>query len=248
MNYVWNWDVLFDKTGIGGEIYLNWILTGLGWLFAIGTIAWTIAMVLGTLLGVMRTLPNQPWANRVASSYVTLFRNVPLLVQLFIWYYVVPNFLPPTLKQWWFFGLAPNTSAMIAASVGLGLFTAARICEQVRTGIQTLPKGQSQAAYALGFRTSQVYRQVLLPQAFRTILPPLGSELTNCFKNASVASLVGVSELISQVKTIAEYTQSNLEIYTYATIIYVLVNVTLLLIMNRLERRLRVPGLMSEGK
>ena len=89
MNYVWNWDVLFDKTGIGGEIYLNWILTGLGWLFAIGTIAWTIAMVLGTLLGVMRTLPNQPWANRVASSYVTLFRNVPLLVQLFIWYYVV---------------------------------------------------------------------------------------------------------------------------------------------------------------
>ncbi|WP_373796536.1 amino acid ABC transporter permease [Neisseria dentiae] len=246
MNYVWNWGVLWDKTGIGNEIYLNWVVTGLLWLFAIGAVAWTIAMVLGTLLGIMRTLPHKG-LNRIASAYVTLFRNVPLLIQLFIWYYVIPNFFPEGLKQWWFFGLAPNTSAMISASVGLGLFTAARICEQVRTGIQALPKGQAQAAYALGFRTKQVYKEILLPQAFRTILPPLGSELTNCFKNASVASLVGVSELISQVKTIAEYTQSNLEIYTYATLIYMAVNVTLLMLMTRLERRLRVPGLMSEG-
>ena len=141
-----------------------------------------------------------------------------------------------------------NTSAMISASIGLGLFTAARICEQVRTGIQALPKGQTHAAYALGFNTRQVYREVLLPQAFRMILPPLGSELTNCFKNASVASLVGVIELISQVKTIAEYTQSNLEIYTYATLIYMVVNISLLMFMGFLERRFRIPGLMSEGK
>lgn len=247
MNYTWNWGVLFDPTGIGNEIYLNWILVGLGWLFAIGGVAWLIAMVLGTVLGIMRTLPSKT-ANLIAGSYVTLFRNVPLLVQLFVWYYVVPNFFPAGLKQWWFFGLSPNTSAMISAAVGLGLFTAARICEQVRTGIQALPKGQSQAAYALGFSTAQVYRQVLLPQAFRTILPPLGSELTNCFKNASVASLVGVAELVSQVKTIAEYTQNNLEIYTYATLVYMVVNLCLLFLMGRLERRLRVPGLMSEGK
>ena len=192
MGYTWNWGVLFEQTGIGNEIYLNWVLTGIGWLFAIGTLAWTIAMLLGTLLGIMRTLPNKN-ANRVASAYVTLFRNVPLLVQLFLWYYVVPNFLPEGVKQWWFFSLSPNTSAMISASIGLGLFTAARICEQVRTGVQSLPIGQSNAAYALGFSTAQVYRQVLLPQAFRVILPPLGSELTNCFKNASIASLVGVS-------------------------------------------------------
>ncbi len=247
MGYTWNWGVLFDKTGIGNEIYLYWVLTGIGWLFAIGLIAWLIAMVLGTVLGVMRTLPSKT-ANRIAAAYVTLFRNVPLLVQLFVWYYVIPNFLPEGLKQWWFFGLAPNTSAMLSASIGLGLFTAARICEQVRTGVQSLPKGQSNAAYALGFSTAQVYRRVLLPQAFRVILPPLGSELTNCFKNASIASLVGVSELISQVKTIAEYTQSNLEIYTYATVIYMIINICLLMFMNHLERRYRVPGLMSEGK
>ena len=98
MNYVWNWGVLWDKTGIGNEIYLHWVLTGLLWLFGIGAIAWMIAMVLGTLLGIMRTLPHQG-LNRVAAAYVTVFRNVPLLIQLFIWYYVVPNFFPEGLKQ-----------------------------------------------------------------------------------------------------------------------------------------------------
>lgn len=247
MGYSWNWGVLFDSTGIGNETYLNWVLSGIGWLFLIGSIAWIIAMVLGTALGIMRTLPSKPM-RMIASSYVAIFRNVPLLVQLFIWYYVVPNFFPEGLKQWWFFGLAPNTSAMLSASVGLGLFTAARICEQVRTGIQSLPKGQSNAAYALGFTTAQIYRQVLLPQSFRVILPPLSSELTNCFKNASVASLVGVSELISQTKTIAEYTQNNLEIYTYATLIYLVINLALIMFMSFLERKYRVPGLMAEGK
>ncbi|MDO5638457.1 MAG: amino acid ABC transporter permease [Neisseria sp.] len=247
MGYSWNWGVLFDPTGIGNETYLGWMVAGIGWLFLIGSIAWVIAMMLGTALGIMRTLPSKP-LQTVASAYVSLFRNVPLLIQLFVWYYVVPGFFPEALKQWWFFGLTPNTSAMISASVGLGLFTAARICEQVRTGIQSLPKGQSNAAYALGFRTAEVYRQVLLPQAFRVILPPLSSELTNCFKNASVASLVGVAELISQTKTIAEYTQNNFEIYTYATLIYLIINMALIMFMNFLERRFRVPGLMAEEK
>ncbi len=246
MNYSWNWRVLFEQTGIGNELYLHWVLTGLGWLFVIAGIAWTIAMLLGTVLGVMRTLPNKT-AQAIATAYVTLFRNVPLLIQLFIWYYVVPNLLSDGLKTWWFQELTPNTSALLSASIGLGLFTAARICEQVRTGIQSLPKGQGNAAYALGFSTAQVYRTVLLPQAFRVILPPLSSELTNCFKNAAVASLVGVAELISQVKTISEYTQNNFEIYTYATIIYLLVNLSLIAFMGWLERRLRVPGLIAAG-
>ena len=96
MNYVWNWNVLWDKTGIGDEIYLQWVFSGLMWLFAIGAVAWTIAMVLGTALGIMRTLPSKT-LNRIAAAYVTLFRNVPLLIQLFIWYYVIPNFFPEAL-------------------------------------------------------------------------------------------------------------------------------------------------------
>lgn len=244
MNYSWNWGVLFEKTGIGNEIYLHWMLQGIGWLFLIGLIAWSIAMIVGSVLGIMRTLPNKT-AQNFAAAYVNLFRNVPLLVQLFIWYYIVPNYFSESMRQWWFYDLSPNTSALISASIGLGLFTAARVCEQVRTGIQSLPTGQTSAAYALGFSTPQVYKNVLLPQAFRVILPPMSSELTNCIKNASIASLVGVAELINQTKTIAEYTQNNFEIYTYATLVYVVINLALFMFMNYLERKVRIPGLVA---
>jgi glutamate/aspartate transport system permease protein len=161
---------------------------------------------------------------------------------------VVPNFLPGPIKSWWINDLSAGTTALISASIGLGLFTAARVCEQVRTGIEALPTGQVNAGYAMGFSTAQLYRYVILPQSFRTILPPLSSELTNCVKNTSVASLVGVSEIISQMKTISEYTQNTIEIYTYVTIIFIVINVCLITLMTLLEKRLRVPGLIAGAK
>lgn len=246
MNYNWNWGVLLQPTGVGNEHYWNWLVTGFGWLLLIGGGAWLIAMAIGTVLGIMRTLPSKK-AQAIGTAYVTFFRNIPLLIQLFFWFYVMPNWLPDSIQNWWYQGLSPTTTAVISATIGLGLFTAARITEQVRTGIQSLPKGQSNAAYAMGFNTSQVYRYVLLPQAFRVILPPLSSELTNCFKNASVASLVGVAELIYQTKNISEYTQNNLESYTFATIIYLVFNLTLIFLMGRLEKRLRIPGQIDGG-
>jgi len=247
MNYSWNWSVLFQSTGVGDSTYLQWVLIGLGWLLVIALVAWSIAMVLGSILGIMRTLPSKT-ARTIGTAYVTLFRNVPLLIQLFIWFYVVPNFLPGPVKDWWMNDLSSNASAFISASVGLGLFTAARVCEQVRTGIEALPRGQINAGYAMGFSTSQLYRYVILPQSFRTILPPLSSELTNCVKNTSVASLVGVAEIISQMKTISEYTQNTIEIYTFVTLIFIVINVCLILLMTLLEHRLRVPGLIAGGK
>ena len=247
MNYSWNWGVLFQSTGVGDSSYFNWILTGLGWLLVIAIVAWSIAFVLGSLLGIMRTLPNTT-ARAIGTAYVTIFRNVPLLIQLFVWFYVAPNFLPAGLKDWWVNDLSASTSALISASIGLGLFTAARVCEQVRTGIEALPTGQINAGYALGFSTAQLYRYIILPQSFRTILPPLSSELTNCVKNTSVASLVGVAEIISQMKTISEYTQNTIEIYTYVTIIFIVINICLIQFMNFLEKRLRIPGLIAGDK
>ena len=247
MNYSWNWGVLFQSTGVGDSSYFNWILTGLGWLLVIAIVAWSIAFVLGSLLGIMRTLPNKT-ARAIGTAYVTIFRNVPLLIQLFVWFYVAPNFLPAGLKDWWVNDLSASTSALISASIGLGLFTAARVCEQVRTGIEALPTGQINAGYALGFSTAQLYRYIILPQSFRTILPPLSSELTNCVKNTSVASLVGVAEIISQMKTISEYTQNTIEIYTHVTIIFIVINICLIQFMNFLEKRLRIPGLIAGDK
>ena len=247
MNYSWNWGVLWQSTGVGESTYLHWVLTGLGWLLIIAFVAWTIAMVLGSVLGIMRTLPSKT-ARTIGTAYVTIFRNIPLLIQLFIWFYVVPNFLPTSIREWWINDLGANTTALISASIGLGLFTAARVCEQVRTGIEALPVGQINAGYAMGFNTSQLYRYVILPQSFRTILPPLSSELTNCVKNTSIASLVGVAEIISQMKTISEYTQNTIEIYTIVTVIFIVINVCLISAMHLLEKRLHVPGLIAGGK
>lgn len=246
MNYSWNWGVLLQPTGVGNEVYWQWLLTGFKWLLVIGGSGWLIALIIGTILGIMRTLPNKT-ARAIGTVYVSFFRNIPLLIQLFFWFYVAPTWLTPALQKWWFQELDPNTSAVISASIGLGLFTAARIVEQVRTGIESLPKGQTNAAYALGFTLPQTYRHIVLPQAFRVILPPMSSELTNCFKNASVASLVGVTELISQTKTISEYTQNNIEVYTFTTIIYLLFNLVLIYFMTWLEKKLRIKGQIDGG-
>ena len=149
MNYSWNWGVLLQPTGVGTEVYWQWLLTGFKWLVVIGATGWLIALVIGTILGIMRTLPNKT-ARAIGTAYVSFFRNIPLLIQLFFWFYVAPTWLSPALQTWWFQELDPNMSAVISASIGLGLFTAARIIEQVRTGIESLPKGQTNAAYALG--------------------------------------------------------------------------------------------------
>ena len=170
MNYNWDWGVFFKSTGIGSETYLDWYIAGLGWTIAIALVGWIIALALGSLLGVMRTVPNR-LVSGIATAYVEIFRNVPLLVQLFIWYFLVPDLLPEGLQTWFKQDLNPTTSAYLSVVVCLGLFTAARVCEQVRTGIQALPYGQTSAARAMGFRLPQIYRHVLLPQAFRIIIP-----------------------------------------------------------------------------
>ena len=245
MNYNWDWGVFFKSTGIGNEIYLDWFVTGLGWTIAIALAGWLIALLLGSLLGVMRTVPNR-WISGFATCYVELFRNVPLLVQLFIWYFVLPELVPASLgdayKQ-----SHPVFQQFLAAMVCLGLFTSARVAEQVRSGIQALPKGQLAAGYALGFSLPQIYANVLLPQAFRIIIPPLTSEFLNIFKNSSVASLIGLMELLAQTKQTAEFSANLFEAFTLATLIYFTLNMSLMLLMRLIEKKVAVPGLIAVG-
>ena len=246
MNYNWDWAIFFKPTGIGEEIYLNWFISGLGWTLAISLSGWIIALLLGSLLGTLRTLPNR-WLAMIGTSYVNLFRNVPLLVQLFVWYFLIPDLLPETMQNWLKQDLSPEISGFLIVTLCLGLFTAARVCEQVRTGIEALPRGQKQAAFALGLPTSQTYRRVLLPQAFRIIIPPLTSEFLNIIKNSSVASLVGLMELLAQTKQTGEFSANLFEAFTLATLIYFTVNMSLMLGMSWLERKFRVPGLIALG-
>ena len=244
MNYNLDWSIFFKSTGIGDEIYLDWFVTGLGWTLAVALAAWTIALLLGALLGVLRTVPNRTLAG-LAGAYVELFRNVPLLVQLFLWYFLVPDLLPAPLQTWFKQDLSPATSAYLSVLVCLGLFTAARVCEQVRTGIQALPRGQSAAALALGLRLPQIYRHVLLPQAFRIVIPPLTSEFLNILKNSAVCSTIGLLELAAQGRQLVDYTAQPYESFIAVTVAYVAINVIVMTLMKKLEDKVRVPGYLG---
>lgn len=243
MNYNWNWSVFLTPVPSGETTYLGWLLTGLQWTVALSLSAWIIALVVGSMVGVLRTVPNR-WLSGIAAVYVECFRNVPLLVQLFSWYFVLPELLPPALgnayKQ-----SDPLLQQFLAAMLCLGLFTAARVAEQVRAGIESLPRGQKNAGLAMGFTLAQVYRHVLLPMAFRIIVPPLTSEFLNIFKNSAVATTIGLIELSRQAQQLVDYTAQPYEAFIAVTLLYVCINVTVMFLMRRLEEKVRVPGFIG---
>lgn len=238
MNYNWNWGVFFDPSPEGVGTYADMLLSGLLWTLATALCSWIIAFALGSIIGVMRTLPSKV-ANAIGTGYVELFRNIPLLVQMFLWYSVVPEILPQAWGDW--LKQLPNAS-FYTAVVCLGFFTASRVAEQVRTGIETLARGQRMAGTALGLTTAQTYRYVLLPNAYRIILPPLTSEFLNNMKNTSVALTIGLLELTARARSMQEFSSQVFEAFTAATVIYLLISLVVVTLSGLLERRVAVPG------
>ncbi|WP_424973017.1 amino acid ABC transporter permease [Dinoroseobacter sp. S76] len=238
MNYNWNWSVLW------ADPYLGWLISGVQWTFAVALAAWVIALGLGILIGVGRTLPNKPIAF-LCTCYVELFRNVPLLVQMFIWYFAVPEIMPDDVGRWMKRDM-PNPE-YVTAVVALGLYTASRVAEQVRAGIQAVGKGLTSAAYANGFSTAQTYRYVLLPISFRLIVPPMTSEFLTIFKNSSLALTIGLLELTAQSQQIAEFTFQGFEAFTAATVIYVCIALMATVIAQSLEKFTQIPGFVGKG-
>lgn len=230
MNFRWEWDVFLRDTG-GGQTYLDWLFSAWGWTLTVAGGGWLVAIVFGSVIGTLRTVPQRGLA-RVAAGWVELFRNIPLLVQLFLWYHVVPALIPP-LKS------LPSIVLVIFA---LGFFTSARVAEQVRAGIQSLGRGQTQAGLAVGFTLSQTYRYILLPLAFRIIIPPLTSEAMNVVKNSAVAFAVSVAELTMFALQAQEETSRGIEVYLAVTGLYVITALAVNRAMALIDRRLRVPG------
>ena len=245
MRYNWNWGVFFQQTPDGDGAYWQWIVWGLQWTLAISAAAWVIAMVVGAIVGTVRTTQNV-WLVRIGNAWVELFRNIPLLVQMFLWYFVIPEFIPP-LKAW-MVSTEPIYAQYLAAVLCLGLFTSARIAEQVRAGIQSLPRGQRMAGSAVGLTQPQVYRFVLLPMAFRIVIPPLTSETMNLIKNSSIALTIGLAELTFRSREIGEYTFNFFEAFSAATLIYITIAMTANRVMAWVERRTAVPGYIAGGK
>lgn len=239
MNYHWNWTFFFDTVMSSDETYLDWLITGLGWTVAIAITAWVIALVLGSIVGTLRTVPNKLLVT-LANAWVEIFRNVPILVQLFLWFFVFPELLPREWSLW----VKQDMPAKeyFTASIALGLFTSARVAEQIRAGIQSLPRGQRNAGLALGLTLAQTYRYVVLPMAFRIIIPPLTSEFMNAFKNSAVAFAIGVMDLTFVSRQMVEESGRVIESLLAATLLYFLCAFLANRIMVFIERRVRVPG------
>lgn len=236
MQYKFDWSVLW--TGQSGE----WLLSGLIVTLELAAVAWLLAVVLGIVSGALRTVSYRP-LRALATFYVEFFRNVPLLVWMFFWYFAVPPFLPEGPREFLF----AHSLEFWAAVVALGVYSGARFSEVLRSGIQSIPKTQFEASVASGLTTVQAYRYVILPVALRLILPPATNESLNLLKNTSVALTISVAELTFQTRQIETYTAKAIEALTAGTLIYLILCVSLAAIMGWVERRTAIPGLITSS-
>ena len=244
----WDWQVFCRNTidgevmprcfGDGGDItYLDWILSAWGWTASVSLLALAVALVFGCLMGILRTTPSR-WLVLLGDAWTELFRNIPVLVQVFLWYFVIPELIP-VLKE---------IPSFLLVVLGLGFFTSARVSEQVKAGIQALPKGQRYAGLALGLTLPQTYRFVILPMAFRIVIPPLTSESMNIIKNSSVAFAVSVTELTMFAMQAQEETSRGVEVYLAVTGLYFISAFVINRIAIGIEHRVQVPGTIGGGR
>lgn len=246
LQYEFRWSVLWEHP------YGYWLLQGLKNTIIISLIAWVIAVTLGIALGFLRTAP---WRvpRAIATAYVEFFRNTPLLVQLFFWYFAVPQILPAGPIRDAVNRLNLDTPFLtlnyefLAGLVGLGVYTSARVGETIRAGIQSIPRQQTEAALSSGLTLGQVYRYVLIPIGLRIVIPPMTTEFLTIFKNSSLATTIGFAEITFQTQQVNSYTFRGLEAVTAGTLIYLAISLTIAASMNRVERRYTIPGLIARG-
>jgi glutamate/aspartate transport system permease protein len=243
MQYSWDWLVFFKPSVTGEGLYGWMLLRGLAWTVSVSLVSWFLALGIGLVVGVLRTVPQRS-LRLPAAVFVHCFRNTPLLVQLFLWYFVVPELLPVTwgdaIKQ-----MNPTTNQFLTVLACLTLYTAAKAAEQVRSGIDSVPASQRQAALALGLGTLESYRSVILPQALRIVIPPLTSDFLNVFKNSAVALTIGLMELTGQTRQLSEFSAHPFEAFIASTLIYMAVTYCVVATMRLIEERSRVPGLLG---
>jgi glutamate/aspartate transport system permease protein len=229
----WDWQVFLQDTG-GGRTYLEWLMSAWGWTLSVAFFALIVALSVGSLMGILRTTPNK-WLVFIGNAWTELFRNIPLLVQVFLWYHVIPSL---------FLSLRAIPSFVLVV-FALGFFTSSRISEQVKAGIQALPKGQRYAGLAVGLTLPQTYRYVLLPMAFRIVIPPLTSESMNIIKNSSVAFAVSIAELTMFAMQAQEETSRGIEIYLAVTGLYFISAFAINRLALMIENRVQVPGMIG---
>jgi polar amino acid transport system permease protein len=226
MNYKFNWALIFS-----GE-YGRWFLDGLSVTLQLSGLSIVFALMLGTLLTTMRLSKVKPleWT---AAAYIEFFRNTPLVVQIFFWYFGSDPILPGFFKEW----LYQQNIEFATGVIALSTYTAAFIAEELRSGILSIPKTQLEASRATGLSFLQAMGYVILPQAFRIIIPPLISQFLNLIKNSSLAMTIGVMELTYMARQVEAHTFHGFEAFTVSTLMYLSLSLLVSLAINQYNKR-----------
>ncbi|MDO5530699.1 amino acid ABC transporter permease [Sutterella sp.] len=235
-------DSLFEQSLFTEDPWWVYILYGANWTIGLAIAAFALAMVIGIIIGTLRTTENR-FVSGLCEAWIELFRNIPLIVQIFLWYFVVPELIPPYKD--WLIETDPAVAQFVTAFICMGLFTSSRIAEQVRAGIASIPKGLPRAACALGLTTVQTYSKVILPMAMRLIVPPLTSEAMNLVKNTAVALTIGLPELTMRANEMGENTFTFFAAYLWATILYIVIALVVNRLMGWVEKKSAIPGFIA---
>ncbi|WP_035054147.1 amino acid ABC transporter permease [Carnobacterium pleistocenium] len=206
--------------------YSDVLITGfLNTLYS-SIIALFFSLIIGTLMAILQLSKNK-LINILANSYVEFFKNIPLLIIVMFFYVVVPLY--------WF-----SITGFTAGTIGLTIYTSAFIAETVRAGIMSVPKGQTEAGLSTGLTQNETMRYIVLPQAFKIVIPPLGNQFINLVKNSSVLAIVTGLDLMYQGDLIASETFNTFDTYILIGLIYLIITLPLTYLMSYIERRLNV--------
>lgn len=203
--------------------YLPELLSGFKITLLSSIVALLLSLAIGTLMAILQLVKNKVVA-ALSTAYVEIFRNIPLLVIVMFFFIVLPM---SDLK----------INGFTSGTIGLALYTSAFIAETIRAGILAVPKGQIEAGLSSGFTMTQIYQYIVLPQAFKIVIPPLGNQFINLVKNSSILAVVAGLDLMYQADTIASQTFDTVNTYVVIALFYLILTLPLSYLMNYLERR-----------
>lgn len=212
--------------------YLEWLLSGAAVALGLFLLALLFGLALAFVLIGVRSLPGCIW-DRVVAAYVAYHRNVPTLVQLFVWYFGAPQLLPKGASAW----INSHNGEFLFALIALSLNAAAYLSEDLRSGVRSIARGQVEASRALGLGYSQTLVFVVLPQAVRVAVPALINQALILFKTTSLAMAIGVAEMTYASRQIENETYRTFETFTIATVFYMLVSFCIMLTGHWYNRR-----------
>ncbi len=221
LNYTFDW-----STVTSGK-YFDWLVSGLITTLKISAISIVLAFILGLVIAVMRMSHNKP-VRWFALAYLEFFRNTPLLVQIFFWYFGSYKILPTAVNDW----LVSTNFEFAAAAIALTIYTSAFIAEDIRSGVLSIPKEQMEASRSSGFSYLRSMQYIILPQAIRITIPPLVNQFLNVAKNSSLAMTIGVMEMTYQARQVESYTFKGFEAFTAATLVYLLLSIIITALVN----------------